>query len=150
MEGKSLEDLFRGRGLDIPQMLNRLKSVARDEGLPFGDRKMTFNSNRAQELAKFARDEGKENEFHHAVFKAYFVDGLNIADHDVLIQCMETSGMNARKGIEALEKRTYRPLVKADWKHSAEAEIQAVPSFLYNGKLLTGAHPYETMAKLLT
>jgi hypothetical protein len=52
-EGLLLEDLFAGRAIDIPQMIRRMKAVALEEGLPFGDRKKTFNSRRAQELAKW-------------------------------------------------------------------------------------------------
>ena len=40
-EGKTLEELFKGRGFDIDQMMAHLKQVACGLGLPFGDRKMT-------------------------------------------------------------------------------------------------------------
>ena len=59
MEGRSLEDLFRGQPVDIPEILARLKSVARAEGLPFGNREMTYNSRPAQELGKWAESRGE-------------------------------------------------------------------------------------------
>ncbi|HIJ41661.1 MAG TPA: hypothetical protein HPP90_11390, partial [Deltaproteobacteria bacterium] len=43
-DGMTLQELFRGRLVDIPGMMARLKKVAEEEGLPLGDRKMTYNS----------------------------------------------------------------------------------------------------------
>ncbi len=57
-EGRSLEDLFAGQPVDIDQVMARLKAVARELGLPFGDRAMTYNSRLAQELGHWAETEG--------------------------------------------------------------------------------------------
>ena len=38
------------RNFDIDQMMTHLKQVSSGLGLPFGDRKMTYNSRLAQEL----------------------------------------------------------------------------------------------------
>ena len=48
----TLEALFAGQPVDIPAILARLKRVAGELGLPFGDRPMTYNSRLAQELGK--------------------------------------------------------------------------------------------------
>jgi predicted DsbA family dithiol-disulfide isomerase len=50
--------------MDIEGVKLRLKQVADELGLPLGDRKMTFNSRLAQELAKWAESKGKGDEFH--------------------------------------------------------------------------------------
>ena len=47
----TLEALFKGRMVDISGMIARLRDVAAEEGLPFGERNMTYNSRPAQELA---------------------------------------------------------------------------------------------------
>ena len=64
--------------MDIEKAKKRLKQVADELGLPWGDRKMTYNSRLAQELGKWAEEQGKGDTFHGAAFRAYFVDGLNI------------------------------------------------------------------------
>jgi predicted DsbA family dithiol-disulfide isomerase len=58
-EGLSLEKLFRGRSVDIPRQMLRLKKAARELGLPWSDREMTYNSRLAQELGKWAEQEGR-------------------------------------------------------------------------------------------
>ena len=40
-EGRSLEDLFRGRNYDIPKRQAEMRAGMAGEGLPFRDRKMT-------------------------------------------------------------------------------------------------------------
>jgi predicted DsbA family dithiol-disulfide isomerase len=85
-DGQTLEELFGGRPVDIEGMKKRLKQVADEVGLPLGDRKKTFNSRLAQELAKWAESQGKGDEFHAAVFHAYYADGKNIGNVDELVR----------------------------------------------------------------
>ena len=80
----TLEALFSGRLIDIDAMLARLRQTAAQLDLPFGDRKHTYNSRRAQELGKWAETLGKGDQFHMAAFRAYFAQGENIARIPVL------------------------------------------------------------------
>jgi len=47
-EGRLLADLFANQPLNIDQMVAHLKQKANELGLPFGDRKQTYNSRLAQ------------------------------------------------------------------------------------------------------
>ena len=51
-DGLNLEELFAGRNLDIEQMMQNLRKVAFDMGLPWGERRKTYNSRLAQELSE--------------------------------------------------------------------------------------------------
>ena len=53
MEGRSLDDLFAGRGVDMDAMYARMKGLMEAEGLPYGKRTHTYNSRLALELAKW-------------------------------------------------------------------------------------------------
>jgi predicted DsbA family dithiol-disulfide isomerase len=128
-------------------MLDRLKSVATDCGLPFGVRTMTYNSRRAQEAGKWAESLNKGDEFHLAVFKAYFADGLNIAKVPVLAQLAESVGL---KGVEeVLSKGTFREAVDNDWRYSRNCGIMAVPTFVAKGRMVAGAQPYNVLEDLI-
>ncbi|MFC1515990.1 DsbA family protein, partial [Thermodesulfobacteriota bacterium] len=96
VEGRTLEELFAGRDVDVDQMVGHFKQVANDLGLPFGDRKMTYNSRLAQEMGKWAESNGKGDEFHDAVFRAYFADGRNIAEATVLVAVADSVGLNGQ------------------------------------------------------
>lgn len=148
-EGITLEELFKGRNVDIPAMLKKLKKVADGLGLAFGDRKMTCNSRMAQELGKWAETMGKGDEFHHAAFKAYFADGKNLAQREVLEGLAAEVGLSVTEAIAVLENRTYQEAVDADWALAHETGITAVPTFIFGERRLVGAQPYEALEKLM-
>jgi predicted DsbA family dithiol-disulfide isomerase len=147
-EGRTLEELFAGRDIDIPSMLDHLKKVAADCGLPFGTRTKTYNSRRAQELGKWAESLNKGDEFHVAVFKAYFAEGLNIARIPVLVDLTESLGLIGAE--EVLSKGTFKEAVDQDWIYSRSCKITAVPTFVANGRMVVGAQPYKVLEELIT
>jgi len=115
-EGLTLEKLFTGRAVDIPGIQQRLKRVAESLGLPLSDRTKTYNSRLVQELAKWAESEAKGDKFHDAVFKAYFVDGKNIARTDELVSLATSVGLPESEARHVIKSRTFREEVDADWK----------------------------------
>lgn len=148
-QGSTLEQLFAGRGMDIPAMLERLKAAAAQEGLPWGMRTMTFNSRRAQELGKWAEEQGKGEAFHDAMFRAYFAEGKNIYDLAVLSQEAAKVGLEPDEALEAVESGRYAPAVDKDWAYSRQVGISAVPSFLAGGRLVVGPSPMPSLKKLV-
>jgi len=133
----------------VDQLLAKLKQAAKDAGLPFGDRKMTFNSRLAQELGKWAEHKVKGSEYHDAVFKAYFVDGANIGLAGELGRIVASIGLPVEEAETALRTRSFRGAVDQDWARSREMGIHAVPTIVLNGQRLVGAQPYESMVRLV-
>ena len=130
-------------------MLAHLKQVARDLELPFGDRKMTYNSRLAQELGKWAEQMGKGDAFHDAVFRAYFADGRNIADANILADVASSVGLDAKETHAVLTARTFKEAVDTDWTRAYESRVTAVPTFLVNGQTLAGAQPFNVLANFM-
>jgi len=130
-------------------MLAHMKTVAGAEGLPFGDRKMTFNSRLAQELAKWAEAQGQGDAFHDAVFRAYFSDGHNIAQIAVLIELVEGMGLSGAEAEQVLKTRAFRGAVDRDWLRSRQLGVTAVPTFRCNRQSVVGAQPYAVLAGLV-
>ncbi len=127
----------------------RLKQAALEAGLPFGDRKMTYNSRLAQELSKWAASRGMEAPFHRAVFEAYFVKGINIGKIAELSRLAGSIGLPGSEAEEILQKRTFKEAVDADWIRSRQMGIQAVPTLILDRYCLVGAQPYGKMAEFL-
>jgi predicted DsbA family dithiol-disulfide isomerase len=146
--GQSLEQLFAGR-LDLDLIKARLKQAAQNEGLPLGDRKMTYNSRLAQELGKWAESKGKGEEFHRRAFKAYFVDGINIGKISELTSLAGEIGLPEDEAQEILQKRTFKEAVDLDWVRSYQKGVQAVPTFLLGERFLVGAQPYDRLVAFL-
>jgi predicted DsbA family dithiol-disulfide isomerase len=127
----------------------RLKHVAEELGLPMGKRARTYNSRLAQELAKWAESKNKGHEFHDAVFRAYFVDGKNIAQADELADLAQRVGLSADEARIILRTRSFREAVDADWLRSQQMGITAVPTFVMGGEAVVGAQPYEVLEQFL-
>jgi predicted DsbA family dithiol-disulfide isomerase len=148
-EGRSLEELFRGRGYDIATMQAQMRARMQAEGLPYGDRKMTFNSRLAQELGKWADTQPGGEAIHDALFRAYFVDGRNIGEVAVLLDIAKQVGLDEAKAREVLEKRSFKAAIDADWKKSRDYGVTGVPTFVHDGKGVVGAQPYEALVELI-
>jgi len=147
--GRSLVDLFAGQDVDIDAMLAYLTQTAAKLGLAFGDRRMTYNSRRAQELGKWAADQGRESAYHHAVFVAYFVDGRNIAHADVLLKIIASLGLDCDRAAQVIDERPYRAAVDADWQRCRQLGIRAAPTFRIKDQARVGAQPYAALSALL-
>ena len=139
----------KGVPVDVNKIVNQLKTTAGKFGLGFGDRTMTYNSRLAQEVGLWAESKGLGHKFHMNVFKAYFVQGLNIGLKDVLIDLIEISGLDPVKGRKIIEKREFSNAVDSDWKLSRAKGVNAVPTFFYGDNRLVGAQPYEALEKLI-
>ena len=135
--------------MDIPLAMARLKKVAGELGLPWGERKKTYNSRLAQELGKWAEGKGKGDEYHDAVFRAYFVDGKNIAKTDVLMGLAKAVGLHEHEAGEAIQTRSFRESVDSDWALAEEMGISCVPTFALNDRTVVGAQPYEALEQFL-
>ncbi len=129
--------------------MEQLARTAKELDLPFGRRKMTYNSRLAQELAKFAEQQQKGDDFHHAMFRAYFADGLNIGLKSVLSELGASVGLPEETVQEVLEKRMFKEAVDKDWTRSHQMGVTAVPTFMMNGMSLAGAQPYEKLAQMV-
>ena len=148
-EGRTLEELFAGRSYNIPEALAHMKTVADAEGLPFGARTKTYNSRLAQELAKWAEDQGQGDAFHQAAFRAYFADGKNIARMKNLLDIVISVSLDPDEARKSIEERTYREAVDADWLRARQLGITAVPTFLFGEGRLVGAQPYEALKQFV-
>ena len=148
-EGSNLEELLAERNLDISEVQASLKKVADGVGLPFSPCSMIYNSRRAQELTKWAESLGKGDECHDAMFRAYFVDCLNIAKIPVLKDIADSIGLPGNDVEKVLSEGLFKDAVDRDWEYSEACEILAAPTFIVNGKRAVGAQPYETLRQLV-
>ena len=133
----------------MQEMRFRLSKAAEDCGLPFRGSDNIYNTRLAQELGLWSESKNKGDEFHTAVFRAYFVDGKNIGSIPLLAELASSVGLPADEAAEILTARSFKAAVDADWAISKEKSITAVPTLLLNQDRLVGAQPYQDLAGLL-
>jgi len=148
-EGRSLADLFAGRNVDRKAMHEQMKARMDAEGLPYGERSMTYNSRLAQELGKWADTQPGGEALHDALFRAYFVEARDISQPAVLLEIAERVGLPVDAAREVLEKRTFKAAVDADWALSRRYGVTGVPTFVAGRHGVVGAQPYEVLEELV-
>jgi len=148
--GLTLEELFAGRNIDIPAAQRHIADLMAEEGLPYGERTMTYNSRLAQELAKWAETQPAGQQIHAALFQAYFVENTNLAKIDNLIAIAEQMSLSAGAAEQVLVERSYREAVDTDWRRSHELGVSSVPTFVIGNRGLVGAQPYEQLHAFVT
>jgi predicted DsbA family dithiol-disulfide isomerase len=148
-QGIAFEQLFAGHPVNIQEMRHRLGRTAEGFGLPFRGSDKIYNSRLAQELGLWAESKHRGDEFHMAVFKAYFVDGTNIAMIPALVELASSVGLSGEEAAEILNTRAFKTAVDADWALSKEISITAVPTLVINQDKLIGAQPYGRLEKFM-
>ena len=148
-EGRSLEELFAGRNVGMEAMYTRMKGLMDEEGRPYGQRSHTYNSRLAQELGKWADTQPGGEAIHDALYRAYFVDAVNVGDGDALLTIAGDVGLDVYAAREVLQSRSFSDAVDADWDLSRRYGVTGVPTFVAAQKAVVGAQPYEVLENLL-
>jgi predicted DsbA family dithiol-disulfide isomerase len=148
-QGRSLKEMFAGRNYDIEARQAEMRARMAAEGLPYGNRTMTYNSRLAQELGKWADTQPGGDKIHDALFRAYFVDGKNIGDPQVLVAIAKAIGLDEAKAREVIEKRSFKDAVDEDWAKSRAYGVTGVPTFVAGRHGVVGAQPYEALVQLV-
>ncbi len=125
-----------------------MKRLMAEEGLLYGRRTHTYNSRLAQELAVWAETQAGAT-IHRALFLAYFVDGQNLGSKDVLLATVRKIGLSIEEADLVLADRKFREHVDRDWALSHQYQITGVPTFVVDGRGVSGAQSYETLEQLV-
>ena len=147
--GLSLEDLFQGHGADIEAMKQRMSALMTEENLAYGNRSHTYNSRLAQELAKWGESFPEGEALNLKLFEAYFAEGRNLAEPEVLLDVAEVAGLPLETAEEVIRQRSFRDAVDTDWKRAHELGVTGVPTFVSGNRGLVGAQPYEALVQLI-
>ena len=137
----------KSRDLDV-----RITETAARVGLAFRTDLMlrTPNTLDAHRLIWFAGREGFQDAVMEAVFAAYFIQGRDIGEAEVLTDCATQAGMDRASVAEFLAGDTAAAEMLAADSAAREAGVSGVRSFFLDGYgLYSGAQPAETMADAL-
>ncbi len=146
-DGVSLADLFRGR-FDVEAAHRRLAELCAAEGLEFSPSGMLYQSRRAQELGAFGEAEDKP-EIHGALYRAVFVDGVDIHQLDELVRIAEGVGLDGSVARRVVSDGSFASVVDADWNYARQLGVTAVPTFVCEGRAVVGAQSYDVLKSLI-
>jgi predicted DsbA family dithiol-disulfide isomerase len=144
---------FGGAGR-VRQVHGRLDAAAAEMGIEFrwdGKRRVnTFDAHRLTAWALATRGADVQHRLHQALFRAYFTDNDDVADHGVLAGLAGEVGLDRDAAAEVLGTDAYADTVLAEEAAARDQEIHAVPTFLVEGSwAIPGAQDVHTFTTLL-
>ncbi|MDO9629390.1 MAG: DsbA family oxidoreductase [Acholeplasmataceae bacterium] len=154
MEGTAYESFAKGHATTVAQAKERFKMFtenAKSVGLTYNyDIIQMTNTFDAHQIAKWANQFGKEDEVTNRFMKAYFTEGRNLADHQVLASLASEVGLNEKEALEILKENKYKNQVKAEQTEARQIGVQGVPFFVLNRKYgISGAQQKEYFVQAL-
>ena len=136
------------RAADI---LERLCAIADSEGLEFRmDRALRANTLLAHRLLWLAQATGHQLALKERLLKAYFTDGLDVGDPEVLAGCAADVGMPPDRVLAFLASDDGVSEVAAEMRVAVEAEITGVPTYVLDGRwAIPGAQDPDTFVTMI-
>jgi predicted DsbA family dithiol-disulfide isomerase len=133
----------------------RLTTAGAELGIDFrwaGMRRAnTFDAHRLLTWALETDGAERQGALKQALLRAYFTDGLDVADHTVLADLAGAAGLDRAAADELLASDRYAAEVRAEREEAHRNGIAAVPTFVVEGEwMLQGAHETSAWVKALT
>jgi predicted DsbA family dithiol-disulfide isomerase len=116
----------------------------------FQRRGRIYNTFDAHRLLHWAEAEGKQLALKNALFTAYFTEGRDPSNHDVLVSVAGSVRLDETRARQILESGEFAEAVRERERFYTEAGIQAVPSVIINDRhLIQGGQPPEVFEQAL-
>ena len=157
-----LDPTIPPQGLDREHyMLNkfgaeRLKTIhdplieaGKEIGVPYNFDLITRtpNSLDAHRLIRWAHTVERQTEMVERLFMAYWSEGKDVGDRDVLAQCAGEAGINAQQIRELLDTNQDVEETNAEIQHATNIGVTGVPTFILGQSYaLVGAQSPEVLA----
>lgn len=98
------------------------------------DKAIPANSFKAHRLLHLAKKHGVQNEMEEFIFSAYFTEGLNIDDNQVLSNLAEKAKIPNEETLKVLEGNEFAENVRLDIYEAQQIGVNGVPFFVFNNK----------------
>lgn len=128
----------------------RVQQMIEQAGFLYNPPDVVPNSLPSLFLAELARDEGLFEPMHRSLFTAYWSEGHNIGDPEVLREIAAGAGIDISQFAEALQKGRYSRRIAESTEHAHRIGVSGVPAWLIaNRVVVMGAQPHEAFETLL-
>ncbi len=133
------------------QVNSQVTAMAAEVGLTYDfDKAVVANSFDAHRFSHLAAQHGLGDAAEESLFKAYFTEGKNIADHAVLAELGASIGLDAAEVSATLAGTSYAGEVRQDIAEAAALGARGVPFFVIDRKYaVSGAQPQEVFLQAL-
>jgi len=118
--------------------------------MAMGDQSRIYNTFDAHRLLHWAGLVGDQRALKMALFTAYFTEGKNPGDREVLIAAAEQAGLDTAEAARVLDEGRYAEEVRAEEALWQSRGIQSVPAIVIDQRyLISGGQPPEAFERAL-
>ena len=156
-EGENLRQHLMGKyGISEADSIaarKRLVDLGTDLGFAFNftDASRIVNTFQAHQLLDWAEEVGHQTQLKQALFEAYFTNGLNVSDPEVLLRIADETGLDADAAQQVLDSGERAERVRAHQQFWTQRGVSGVPTMIFAGKhAVSGAQGAENYARILT
>jgi len=127
-----------------------MQSIAESVGLTMTTRDVIINSRRALGAAEFAREQGRFEAMHRALFQAHWEGTGKLEDVDDLVRIGEGIGLDGAALREAVESNRFGEVIDENRRMASSAGIDAIPAHVFASRFLVlGAQPYDVLKQVV-
>lgn len=154
MEGSSFQEAMLQKindPIQLQKMLDRITETGEKVGIEFRfDLIKKMPNTRLSHQLMASVPQAQKEPLNEAILKAYFTEGLDIGDQEVLINIARSVGIEDPELNKKMNSDEIKVEVEKQLHIAQELQIRGVPFFVIDRKLaLSGAHPPENFLKAL-
>lgn len=130
-EGMLLTDYFP----NADQMFGSLKSMGEPYGVEFNPLTMMPNTNKALQVAEYAKTIDKSTAYNTAMYKATFVDDINISLVDEIKKIALSVGISEEEVDTVFNGNKYKDILDKNKVFCSKNNLTSVPTFIVNDEV---------------
>ena len=139
---------------DTQKRVDSINEMARAAGLEFDYAKVfhtnTFDAHRLTKMAMAKGDTAMADQMAERHYKAYFAEGVDVGDQEVLVKLGTEAGLDAADIRAMLEGKDYSDQVSLDERQAQMNRISSVPCFIIEDTVaIPGAMPKEQFMEVI-
>lgn len=124
--------------------------MASEVGLQLKRHERLINSRPALQAAEYAREQGRFEPMHRALFKAYWEEGRDVSDLAVLRELAGRAGVDAAGMESAVKEDRFGDYLDARRAEAEDLMINGIPAHVIAERyLVMGAQPYDLFQRVL-
>jgi predicted DsbA family dithiol-disulfide isomerase len=155
-EGQNInEHIAEKYGADsatIDRNRQQLRAIGEAEGVTFrtDSESRMYNTFLAHKLLLRAEESGNQARLKLALFQAFFAEGKNVSDPEVLLSIAVDNGFSREEAQAALEDEALSEQVRKKQRHFSNMGISAVPTFVFDGQYtISGAQEPQVLGNVI-
>ena len=131
-------------------MYRNLRKSGEPFGIAFGNVTLLSNSHMSLAAGEFARECGKFEAYHEAIFNIYFTQARDIGHWDSVREAAVAAGIDTAALKKNLDEKRYEHRLAAVTDEAHRSDISSAPTFIINNHyVIVGAQPVATFRDAL-